>query len=112
MRKSDYVARSTEGETEKVISRVGGDEFIVLAHDLNQAQDAAKMSHRLLVEMSTPYDLNGREIFLTVSIGIALYPDDGTDVDDLLKNDWPQDFEMRFHTEETQIESLRQLKII
>jgi diguanylate cyclase (GGDEF)-like protein/PAS domain S-box-containing protein len=86
MRKSDYIARSAEGETVKVISRVGGDEFIVLAHDLNQAQDAAKTSRRLLEELSVPYDLSGREVFATVSIGIALYPDDGTDVDDLLKN--------------------------
>jgi diguanylate cyclase (GGDEF)-like protein len=86
LRKSDYVARSDKGEIVNVVSRVGGDEFIVLAHDLNQAQDAAKMSRRLLAEMSAPYDLNGREIFLTVSIGISLYPDDGTDVDDLLKN--------------------------
>ncbi len=86
LRKSDLVARSDKGETVSVVSRVGGDEFIVLAHDLNQAQDAAKTSRRLLEEMSAPYDISGREVFLTVSIGIALYPDDGTDVDDLLKN--------------------------
>jgi diguanylate cyclase (GGDEF)-like protein/PAS domain S-box-containing protein len=86
LRKSDYVARSDENETVNVISRVGGDEFIVLAHDLKQAQDAAKTSSRLLEEISAPYDLNGREVFITGSIGISLYPDDGTDVDDLLKN--------------------------
>jgi len=86
LRKSDYTARAEQSETENVLSRVGGDEFIVLAHDLNNAQDAARMSRRLLADMSAPYDLNGREIFITVSIGIALYPDDGTDVDDLLKN--------------------------
>jgi PAS domain S-box-containing protein len=86
MRKSDYVARSAEGETEDVISRVGGDEFIILAHDIAQSHYAAKTSRRLLEELSVPYDLNGREVFITVSIGIALYPDDGTDVDDLLKN--------------------------
>jgi diguanylate cyclase (GGDEF)-like protein/PAS domain S-box-containing protein len=86
LRKSDYVARSDEHEAVNVVSRVGGDEFIVLAHDLNQAQDAAKASRRLLAEMSIPYELNGHEVFLTVSIGIALYPDDGTEVDDLLKN--------------------------
>jgi diguanylate cyclase (GGDEF)-like protein/PAS domain S-box-containing protein len=86
LRKSDNIARSDEGETVSVVSRVGGDEFIVLAHDLRQAQDAAKTSRRLLEEISAPYDLNGREVFITVSIGISLYPDDGTDVDDLLKN--------------------------
>ena len=86
LRKSDYVARSNEDETENVVSRVGGDEFIVLAHDLKQAQDAVIASRRLLREISAPYDLNGREVFMTASIGIALYPEDGADVDDLLKN--------------------------
>jgi len=86
LRKSDLVARSGEGETVNVVSRVGGDEFIVVAYDLNHAQDAAIASRRLLREISAPYDLSGREIFMTTSIGIALYPDDGTDVDDLLKN--------------------------
>jgi len=86
LRKSDHIARADEGETLNVVSRAGGDEFIVLAHDLNQVQDAAIASRRLLKEISAPYDLNGREVFMTASIGIALYPDDGTDVDDLLKN--------------------------
>ncbi|MDP1990671.1 MAG: EAL domain-containing protein [Syntrophales bacterium] len=86
LRRSDFVARSDNGETTNVVSRVGGDEFIVLAHDLKQPQNAATASHRLLREISEPFDLNGREVFLTASIGIALYPDDGTDADDLLKN--------------------------
>jgi len=86
LRKSDYIASSYEGETTEVVSRVGGDEFIVLAQDLTQAQDAAKTAHRLLGEISEPFDLSGFEAFMTASIGIALYPDDGTDVDDLLKN--------------------------
>jgi diguanylate cyclase (GGDEF)-like protein/PAS domain S-box-containing protein len=85
-RKSDFVARSVEGETENVISRPGGDEFIVLAHDLNHAQDAARLARRLLEEISAPYNLDGREVFITASMGIALYPGDGTDVDELLLN--------------------------
>jgi len=86
LRKSDYVARSDEHKTVNMVSRAGGDEFIILAHDLNQAQNAARTSRRLLDEISAPYDLSGREVFITASIGIALYPDDGTEVDDLLKN--------------------------
>jgi diguanylate cyclase (GGDEF)-like protein/PAS domain S-box-containing protein len=86
LRKSDYVARSDEGETVNIVSRVGGDQFIILAHDLKQAQDAAIATRRLHEKISASYDLSGREVFMTASIGIALYPDDGTDVDDLLKN--------------------------
>ncbi|MCK9363785.1 MAG: EAL domain-containing protein [Syntrophales bacterium] len=86
LRKSDDVARSDEGEAVSAVSRCGGDEFIVLVHDLNQTQGAAIAARHLLEEISAPYDLNGREVFMTASIGIALYPDDGTDVDDLLKN--------------------------
>lgn len=86
LRESDYIARSHEGEAVDVLSRAGGDEFIVLAHDINQTQDAAIASRRLLKEISAPYALSGRDVFMTASIGIALYPDDGTDVDDVLKN--------------------------
>jgi diguanylate cyclase (GGDEF)-like protein/PAS domain S-box-containing protein len=86
LRKSDYVARSDNKETENLVSRVGGDRFIVLAHDLREAQDAAMVARRLLREISIPYDLNGHDVFMTASIGIALYPNDGTDVDNLLEN--------------------------
>ncbi len=86
LRKSDFIARSVEGQTETVISRPGGDEFIVLTHDLNHAHSAARLARRLLREISAPYDLDGREIFITASMGIALYPDDGKDVDALLLN--------------------------
>ncbi len=86
LRKSGFLAGSVEGETENVISRPGGDEFIVLAHDLNQARDAARLTSQLLGEISAPYNLDGREVFITASMGIALYPDDGTDVDELLLN--------------------------
>src|SRR3989339_233113 len=86
LRRSDYLARSDEDETENIVSRVGGDEFIVSTHGLAHTQDAAIASQRLLKEISAPYTLNGQEVFITASIGIALYPDDGADVDDLLRN--------------------------
>ncbi|HLA04417.1 MAG TPA: diguanylate cyclase, partial [Syntrophales bacterium] len=57
LRGNDYVASSYEGETTEFVSRAGGDEFMVLAQDLMQAQDAAKTAHRLLGEISEPFDL-------------------------------------------------------
>ncbi len=86
LRKSDDIASTYEVAPIKSVSRVGADEFVVLLHDLKQDRDAAKAAHRLLKEISQPYDLKGREVFMTASIGIALYPDDGEDVDNLLKN--------------------------
>ena len=86
LRRSDCIAISEQSETENVLSRVGGDEFIVMTHDLNNAQDAAKASNRLIEEMNIPFYLSSGEVFVSCSIGISLYPDDGTDVDDLIKN--------------------------
>lgn len=86
LRQSDDVARSADRDTVDVLSRAGGDAFVVLAHDLTRIEDAATTSRRLLEDLSAPYDIDGHEIFLTASIGIALYPDDAADVDGLLAN--------------------------
>lgn len=86
LRSCDYVARGGETDNENLLFRPGGDEFLVLLHNLGQAQDAARVARRILEELSTPWNLNGREVFITASIGISLYPDDGLTVDHLLKN--------------------------
>jgi diguanylate cyclase (GGDEF)-like protein/PAS domain S-box-containing protein len=86
LRASDYVARLLDDETVPVVSRLGGDEFIVLARELAQAQDAAKVARRIMKALSAPFDLAGQEVFITASIGISAHPDDGTDMDELLKN--------------------------
>ena len=86
LRSYDYVARCREVAIEDVLCRPGGDEFLVLLHNLGEAQDAARVARRILEELSAPWDLNGREVFMTASIGISLYPDDGETVDHLLKN--------------------------
>ncbi len=86
LRSCDYVARCREADSEDVLCRPGGDEFLVLLHNLGEAQDAARVARRLLEELSEPWDLDGREVFLTASIGICLYPDDGDTADLLLKN--------------------------
>ena len=86
LRRCDYVARCQEVDIEDVLSRPGGDEFLVLLHNLGEAQDAARVARRILEELSAPWDLNGREVLMTASIGISLYPNDGETVDHLLKN--------------------------
>lgn len=86
IRSSDYVARPDEHEMMDVVSRLGGDEFILLLHNITHISDPGKVALRILKDLSEPFDLAGREVYVTASIGIALYPNDGRDVDNLLKN--------------------------
>ncbi|HXW69717.1 MAG TPA: EAL domain-containing protein [Dissulfurispiraceae bacterium] len=86
LRSSDFAARSSENELTSVVSRQGGDEFIILLHNLMRPQNAEGIAIRMLKELSQPYVLGDREVFMSVSIGISVYPEDGADMDNLLKN--------------------------
>lgn len=66
------------------VARLGGDEFAVLAEGLLQPQDAEPVADRLVEAMRAPVQLAGQEVFVTASIGIALYPRDDEDVGCLL----------------------------
>ncbi len=85
VRKSDSVARSDKEEALDAVSRLGGDEFIVLLNELSRTEDAAIAANRILADLSQPFKLSGQEVFITASIGISVYPSDGTDADSLLK---------------------------
>ena len=86
LRNMDYLARNDSGEANSFLARQGGDEFTVLLGGLKQAQDATKVVHRILEEVSRPFDLDGNQIVMSASIGIAVHPVDGNDADNLLKN--------------------------
>jgi len=86
IRKSDFIARSEQDELENVVARLGGDEFIVLLNEIAHSQDASRVARRILKELARPFNLAGHEVFVTASIGIALYPMDGNDAENLLKN--------------------------
>jgi len=86
IRKDDFIARSEEDKSEMVVARLGGDEFIVLLHEIAHAQDASRVARRILQDLAQPFTLAGHEVFITASIGIAVYPLDGDDADSLLKN--------------------------
>ena len=69
------------------VARLGGDEFAILATaDSDQRETAIAMASRLLEAVAAPYDLDGHHINIGTSIGIALAPEHGTDVDQLMKN--------------------------
>jgi diguanylate cyclase (GGDEF)-like protein len=72
-----------EGDT---VARLGGDEFTLLLPGTADAGSAARVAEKLLEVLRQPLDLEGRELFLSGSIGVALYPDDGEDAEALVKN--------------------------
>ena len=71
---------------EDTVARQGGDEFILLLHHIDSADDADKVGQKLLATLAQPYQINESLLYVSASIGIAIYPDDGEDVDTLLKN--------------------------
>lgn len=72
--------------SDDTVARQGGDEFIVLLPDIAQPQDAELVAQKLLTALTSPFHIEDRELFISASIGIAIYPVDGKDVDTLLKN--------------------------
>jgi diguanylate cyclase (GGDEF)-like protein/PAS domain S-box-containing protein len=72
-----------EGDT---VARLGGDEFILLLPALNRTEDVAKVAEKILDSLKLPFRLEGRELYVTASMGISLYPDDGGDAETLIKN--------------------------
>jgi diguanylate cyclase len=68
------------------LARLGGDEFVLLLRDLSAPQDACQVAERVLRDLSHPLQLSVHQLTVTPSIGIALYPADGTDVDTLCRN--------------------------
>lgn len=68
------------------VSRVGGDEFVILLPDIISIDDADKVAGRILELFNQPIKINNHELYVTVSIGIAIYPDHGKRERAILKN--------------------------
>ncbi|WP_165973727.1 EAL domain-containing protein [Paucimonas lemoignei] len=68
------------------VARMGGDEFYVLIEEVVDGEVAANVAEKILEEAARPFYVDGQECHLSASIGIALYPDDGSDAMALLKN--------------------------
>ncbi len=69
-----------------IVARLGGDEFVVVISDVARASQILQVAEKMLAAMHAPYRVAGRELFCSCSIGISVYPNDGHDVDSLLKN--------------------------
>jgi len=72
--------------TSDTVSRLGGDEFVILMPDMAYPGDIAVAAQKVLDAVSRPYNIDGHELVSTPSVGIAVYPGDGADVDTLLRN--------------------------
>jgi diguanylate cyclase (GGDEF)-like protein/PAS domain S-box-containing protein len=68
------------------VSRQGGDEFVVLLHDTQNAESAAMTAKRILNAIALPHDIKGRDLNVTASIGISVFPCDGVNAETLIKN--------------------------
>lgn len=69
-----------------IVARWGGDEFIILQPDIGSVEDAAGTADRILEVFRSAWIVGGHEFYLTASIGISIYPEDGNDIHILLRN--------------------------
>lgn len=72
-----------EGDT---VARLGGDEFTILLPEIEHVEDAAKLAERIIAQVKQPFIIDDHELYITTSIGIGVYPDDGETVETLIKN--------------------------
>ena len=70
---------------EDTVARVGGDEFVVLLAEVAGAGDAARVAVKVLDAVRHPFRVDGHDVTIAASVGMSVYPDDGTSADDLLK---------------------------
>lgn len=68
------------------VARVGGDEFIVLLPQIDAEEYGVLVAEKILAELNTPFNIDGRTLDISGSIGVAVYPDDGADQDELMKH--------------------------
>lgn len=89
LRESDTVARLNNetivGLEGKMVARLGGDEFAAILPRVSSIDDASAVAHKLLLSMQDPFLVRGHAISIGISIGIALYPQHGVDIDTLMQ---------------------------
>ncbi len=85
LRSVDTVGRDTDG-TPFTLSRLGGDEFTVIADAVGGAEDAAMIARRLLEALAVPFAVGDEELHVSASIGISMYPMDDVDLDGMIRH--------------------------
>lgn len=67
------------------VARIGGDEFIILLTSVKDRNDVSTLADKILKSIIAPFQLRDHEFFITTSMGLCIYPDDGEDTDDIVK---------------------------
>lgn len=82
------IASRLKGVLRKVdtISRMGGDEFVVLLPEIHRVEDTVAITKKILSSLQKPFELNDNQLYITTSIGISIYPKDGESMDILVRN--------------------------
>ncbi len=73
-------------KNKQMLARLGGDEFTVLLSEIREPTDAATVSQRIIEAVSEPFDINGAKVNIGASVGIAIFPRDGSDYQTILKS--------------------------
>ncbi len=68
------------------VARLSGDEFTIVLSDLGEANDAGIVAQKVLDSLAEPFHIDGQEVFTSASIGIAVFPEDGADAEELVKH--------------------------
>lgn len=82
---SNRIRKSTEG-FDVTIARMGGDEFTLICKNVSSDRNFTELAEQAVKEIEVPYRLQSIDYYVSASIGIAIYPDHGTTVEELLKN--------------------------
>ncbi|MGH1460788.1 MAG: EAL domain-containing protein [Neptuniibacter sp.] len=106
-------------ENNNTIARHGGDEFIILVEDVTAPEDTELVLEKILQQFANPFIIDNKELIVTASIGVAVYPDDGRDYPSLLraadigmykaKKDGRNTF--HYYTQEMNAVAVRQLQL-
>jgi len=71
---------------EDTLARTGGDEFTILLSQIELPENTAEIARRIFAELRKPFIINSKEIFLTPSMGVSIYPHDGNNIGSILQN--------------------------
>jgi len=85
LREGDLIGRGSDPQDD-LLARLGGDEFIILLQAVAGPEEAAAAAARILEMLSRPFPVEGQQFYIGASIGITMFPQDGTGVDELIKH--------------------------